>query len=355
MAIQVNGTQVIGNSRELTNIASVDATTVATLNAGGVGGGGIAYGSTYVPYILNADAGQSPGHIAYDASEDKFVTVDWGTSQGASWKSADGTGKSWVENAHDTDIQYARGGLAASGNGTFVAACNNGKIARSTNLGGSWASVAPSYSGAGGAGGDWCSINYGNGVFIGGYRDQYIFRSTNDGVSWSQPTNPAGAGYLLDDAANDGGNNWLGVALNRIIKSTDNGATWTDLGAKNAPGGTPNWYQIAYGNGKWVKAGQSGWVGSSTNLGSTWTYKQVTNQNFAADSGTYGSGGFIFANGGTPGGFGQSVSGSAGDFLLTAPDAKFASTNLYHAAQNTTTNAAIFTARGARILVRYET
>lgn len=40
MAIQVNGTQVIGNSRELTNIASVDATTVATLNAGGVGGGG---------------------------------------------------------------------------------------------------------------------------------------------------------------------------------------------------------------------------------------------------------------------------------------------------------------------------
>ena len=40
MAIQVSGTQVIGNSRELTNIASVDATTVATLNAGGVGGGG---------------------------------------------------------------------------------------------------------------------------------------------------------------------------------------------------------------------------------------------------------------------------------------------------------------------------
>jgi hypothetical protein len=40
MAIQVNGTQVIGNSRELTNIASVDATTVAALSAAGVGGGG---------------------------------------------------------------------------------------------------------------------------------------------------------------------------------------------------------------------------------------------------------------------------------------------------------------------------
>jgi len=40
MAIQVNGTTVIDNSRQLTNIASVDATTVAALGAAGVGGGG---------------------------------------------------------------------------------------------------------------------------------------------------------------------------------------------------------------------------------------------------------------------------------------------------------------------------
>ena len=38
MAIQVSGTQVIGNSRELTNIASVDATTAASITAAGVGG-----------------------------------------------------------------------------------------------------------------------------------------------------------------------------------------------------------------------------------------------------------------------------------------------------------------------------
>ena len=41
MAIQVNGTQVIGNSRELTNIASVDATTAAAFGAAGVGGGAV--------------------------------------------------------------------------------------------------------------------------------------------------------------------------------------------------------------------------------------------------------------------------------------------------------------------------
>lgn len=40
MAIKVSGTTVINDSRELTNITSVDATTVAALGAAGVGGGG---------------------------------------------------------------------------------------------------------------------------------------------------------------------------------------------------------------------------------------------------------------------------------------------------------------------------
>lgn len=38
MAIQVSGTEVISNARALTNIASVDATTVASMSAAGVGG-----------------------------------------------------------------------------------------------------------------------------------------------------------------------------------------------------------------------------------------------------------------------------------------------------------------------------
>ena len=38
MAIQVSGTQVIGNSRELTNIASIDTTTKNAISAAGVGG-----------------------------------------------------------------------------------------------------------------------------------------------------------------------------------------------------------------------------------------------------------------------------------------------------------------------------
>ena len=56
MAIKVNGTTVINDSRALTNIASVDATTVAAIGAAGVGGettllvdrANIADGTSYV-------------------------------------------------------------------------------------------------------------------------------------------------------------------------------------------------------------------------------------------------------------------------------------------------------------------
>lgn len=48
MAIKVGGTTVVDDSRQLTNIASVDATTVAALGAAGVGGGGTAEFTTDV-------------------------------------------------------------------------------------------------------------------------------------------------------------------------------------------------------------------------------------------------------------------------------------------------------------------
>ena len=45
MAIKVGGTTVIDDSRALSNITSVDATTVAALDTAGVGGGGFSYAS----------------------------------------------------------------------------------------------------------------------------------------------------------------------------------------------------------------------------------------------------------------------------------------------------------------------
>ena len=63
MAIQVNGTTVIDNSRNLNNIASIDATTAAAINAGGVGGTDVQFTATAniskgQPIAIN-DSGQA--------------------------------------------------------------------------------------------------------------------------------------------------------------------------------------------------------------------------------------------------------------------------------------------------------
>ncbi len=89
MAIQVNGTQVIGNSRELTNIASVDATTAAAIGAAGVGGGSNTFTaaqsvSAGVPVGLNSSGQIIPALAANttvlsenldDASNDQMITT----------------------------------------------------------------------------------------------------------------------------------------------------------------------------------------------------------------------------------------------------------------------------------------
>jgi len=67
MAIQVGGTTVINNSRALSNITSVDATTAAAIEAAGVGGGGaIAWDPSSTPDVNLTSSGTwtKPGGLA---------------------------------------------------------------------------------------------------------------------------------------------------------------------------------------------------------------------------------------------------------------------------------------------------
>jgi|SaaInl85LU_5_DNA_1037374.scaffolds.fasta_scaffold02684_2 hypothetical protein len=80
MAIKVNGTEVISNSRALNNIASVDATTTTSITAGGVGGSATSIShSTSEP-----TANIAVGSCYYDSTEGAKGTLyiydgsEWG-------------------------------------------------------------------------------------------------------------------------------------------------------------------------------------------------------------------------------------------------------------------------------------
>ena len=88
MAIKVNGTTVINDSRALQNIASVDATTVAAISAAGVGGGATGGGSDEIFFengqtvttnytITNGKNAMSAGPIAINSG----VTVTVGSGE----------------------------------------------------------------------------------------------------------------------------------------------------------------------------------------------------------------------------------------------------------------------------------
>jgi len=87
MAIQVSGTSVINNSRQLQNIASVDSTTAASITAAGVGGGPELYvvptwGSAQATYTSNT-TWSKPGSV----SDNDWVTfyLVGGGGSGYNW------------------------------------------------------------------------------------------------------------------------------------------------------------------------------------------------------------------------------------------------------------------------------
>lgn len=130
MAIQVNGTTVINDSRALTNIASVDATTVAALGAAGVGAAwslisetaftsnvsnvSVTFPSGYLEYVVEFPRlyGSSSGVFSpdlrfYDGSGN-LITADQRYHSGTSALNSSG------EAAHDVDGGFYTGSSKTS-------------------------------------------------------------------------------------------------------------------------------------------------------------------------------------------------------------------------------------------------
>jgi hypothetical protein len=117
----------------------------------------------------------------------------------------------------------------------------------------------------------WASVKYGNGVWVavaitGTNR---VMRSTDDGATWSAVA-AAEANEWYSVAYGNGV--WVAVAgtgTNRVMRSTNDGVTWTAVVAAEAN----TWVSVAYGNGVWVAVAGTGTnrVMRSTDDGATWS------------------------------------------------------------------------------------
>ncbi len=260
MAIQVGGTTVINNSRQLQNVASVDATTVATLNAAGIGGGSGVAGITWA--TVSSGITTNLNAVASDENGTWIIVGDSGavvrsTNNGVSWSSVStpaGTGSSF------TCVGY--------GDGVWIIGIEPGTTShynqclRSTNGGATWSLVNHNLNKK-----VFDLDTDGSGVWVLSADREQISRSTNGGVNWS--TISFGNDFQNQGIATDGSGNWVCCeGFYRALRtSTDNGASWT---ARSVGSGTWTFSKVATNkSGEWVASGGGGTF-RSTNL-STWT------------------------------------------------------------------------------------
>jgi hypothetical protein len=102
----------------------------------------------------------------------------------------------------------------------------------------------------------WLSVAYGNGVWIAVSLDgtNRVMRSTNDGTSWTAVAAAEANSWLSVAYANGV---WIAVAnsgTNRVMRSTNDGTSWTAVAAAEAN----LWQSVAYGNGVWIAVSTNG-------------------------------------------------------------------------------------------------
>jgi len=306
MAIKVNGTTVINDSRALSNIASVDATTAAAMSAAGVGSAptssaaGMMRGMVY-PNGLNWTSYSYDG-LGYDffgVAQGGDVIVICGSrgSTGVNLVSTD-NGVSYTKNSFGSEIKD----VDTDGNGNWVQIVYSGACYRSTNNAATWST------------GGSATASEGNYVLYVGNNTWLTFsdggntakRSTDVGANWSN-VNTGMGGVNMMGIAHDGAGTVIAIGIygsNQISRSTDYGATWSAFTLSGC--GTPHAIGTD-GNGNWIITPEgstyenvyvssnngSSWTSKGTFSHSSWSYRQP---NFKGSMGYSDRSGFLTAD-----------------------------------------------------------
>ena len=223
--------------------------------------------------------------------------------------------------------------------GTTVGTDSDIFVSRSTDNGASWSDVAPLNSNAdsdsGGdynpfvmtdGSGNWMAVWTSSdnlGTTVGTDNDIFISRSTDNGISWSTVT-PLNSNADSDSGYDnnpfvmtDGNGNWvaawystddLGATVGIdadifVARSTDNGASWSDVTPLNSNAASDTGYDgtvfvITDGKGNWSAVWESGdnlegtvgddydiFIAHSTDNGASWSAVQALNSNANTDTG----------------------------------------------------------------------
>ena len=256
MAIQVNGTEVVSNSRALNNIASIDATTAAAIGAGGVGA------PTGELWIGGQGVNEMTGNIqSYNMKFANGRFMMCRTFGGIYWST---DGMAWNEGTYGNPFQKMLDCAYISGN-TWLAVGDTGTILRSTNNGTSWSQLSDP------TGGKFISGVASNGsrAVMSVLSSGGLWYSDNSGTSWTQVSGTSGWGF---DNIGYGNSRFMATRRNAGFSYSDNGSSFTNV-ANSTVNSVSN-FEVAgptYGDGRWLYPTGNGKILTSTNNGVSWS------------------------------------------------------------------------------------
>lgn len=248
----------------------------------------------FKPFVLNAGDSISSG--AYFLGDYVFV-ASFGTNR--IYRSIDG-GRTFLSSAPPQANSWT--GLAvmedplAAGGGTWVAVARDGtnRVMRSQDRGASWtlhsAAEANPWQGV--------ARSATHFVAVSNQGTNRVMRST-DGTSWTA-VSAAEQNAWTRIAVNPETNTLIAIAIqsgsagsNWIMRSTDNGATWTPI---PHPVSSTGFSEIAYGGGKWIITQLSNDAIVSTDDGLTWQTLPGSLNLIGSSFGVYGNGIWYFSD-----------------------------------------------------------
>ena len=300
MAIQISGTTVINNSRQLQNIASLDSTTAAAITAAGVGAAtaGQLGGNMVVSGRFDAsdvDTKVQSGYSNFQVGQ-SGVLCFWGDNNNGSnyrdiLRSTDGGSTltrvyRHVNNASWYSWQNGRDQIVTDNSGFWFAAPSNyyGPRMYSTDNGATW--TGSDYFGNAGYTQGVCLGDQAGYVFTGNSGGSFygVNRSSNYGASFTRIRTSS---YF--NSMHIGNGVMICTLSNNIYRSTDYNSSFnvTHLGTfgSNSINRTRT-----DGSGTWV-AGGSGYY--STDNGQTWQAANNAPSNIALETLEYVNGYFI--------------------------------------------------------------
>lgn len=197
------------------------------------------------------------------------------TDGGANWSTVT------VPSSGDTGSTNSRSSVATDGNGNWIIISNDSRkyeVYKSTDNGSSWA-LSTSWGWDSSVGWYPKEVSYGNGVWVLATHDHKIRTCSSAGLATNSWGIAQDIGFTAWDVQYGTNNTWVAVGEGmRSWTSTNNGSTWTANTAMG--GGGTQAMNVAFGNGTWVAVtdGTSNNILKSTDNGATWSVVNSSGQ-----------------------------------------------------------------------------